>query len=131
MDRITIEQFGKDHWSLLMYIQTRVLDCNGILDVNHLRSKNTIFRQGWTPEYGTRLFGYWNKDSTVNRLLLLGNHDDFNCLEDLEGEGLVKNSGTRLNPVCTITEKGIKIICQLLLHKQAGNNYSDFVAKIE
>ncbi|MCR4334326.1 MAG: hypothetical protein NUV47_01175 [Patescibacteria group bacterium] len=127
MNKITIKQFGKDHWSLLLYIETRIHDYEGVLGIYQMRIKNPTIRPGWKPEYGTRLFGYWNKDKTTNSLLQLHNHDDYDCLDDLEAEGLIENIGTRLRPVCIVTEKGTKILSQLLLHKQAGKNYSDFI----
>lgn len=127
MNKITIEQFGKDHWSLLLYIETRIRDYEGVLDLCQIRIKNPIIRPGWKPEYGTRLFGYWNKDKTTNSLLRLHNHDDYDCLDDLEAEGLIKNIGTGLRPVCEITKKGTEISSQLLLHKQVGKNYSNFI----
>lgn len=127
MNKITIEQFGKDHWSLLLYIETRIHNYKGILDSYHMRIKNPAIRPGWKPEYGTRLFGYWNKDNTTNSHLLLPHHDDYDCLDDLEAEKLIKNIGTGLRPVCEITKKGAKILTQLLLHKQSGGQYSNFI----
>lgn len=127
MNKITIEQFGKDHWSLLLYIETRIYDYKGILDPYHMRIKNLAIRSGWKPEYGTRLFGYWNKDETVNPLLRLHNHDDYDCLDDLEIEGLVKNISTGLRPVCVITKKGARVLSQLLFHKQNGGHCSNFI----
>ena|SRR3990167_7037325 len=124
MNNITIEQFGKDHWSLLAYIQTRIMDYRGSLDPYHLRDKK---REGWTPGYGTRLFGYWNKDETTNKDLLILNHDDYDCLDDLEKAGLVKNINTGLFPICELTLNGIEILSLLSLHKQKGKNFFEFV----
>lgn len=126
MNKITIEQFGKDHWSLLLYIETRIHNCKGVLDLNHMRIKNQAIESKWKPEYGTRLFGYWNKDNTTNSHLLLPHHDDYDCLNDLETEKLIKNIGTGLKPVCKITKKGAKILSQLLLHKQSNGQCFNF-----
>ena len=123
MDKIIIEQFGKDHWSLLLYIETRIHNYEGVLDICHMRIKDP----SWKPEYGTRLFGYWNEDNTTNSLLQLHYHDDYDCLDDLEAENLIKNIGTGLRPVCTITKKGAKALSQLLLHKQSGKHCSNFI----
>ena len=127
MNKITIEQFDKDHWSLLLYIETRIHNYQGILDIYHMRIKNPTIRSGWKSEYGTRLFGYWSEDNTTNSLLRLPNHDDYDCLDDLEAEGLIKNIGTGIRPVCLITVKGAKILSQLLLHKQNSGQCSGFV----
>ena len=120
MKKVSVKQFGKDHWSLLLYIETRIYNYKGVLGVQHMRNKNS---PGWQPEYGTRLFGYWNKD---NSLLQLSNHDDYDCLDDLEMAGLIENIGTGLCPVCTITKKGAKMLSQLLLYKQNGGHCSNF-----
>ena len=125
-----IETFGKDHWSLFAYIATRVADYGGKLDLVHLRIKNPALQQNrlgpiaWKPEYGTRLKGYWNK-GTPEKFLIL-NHDDFDCLDDLEEAGLIKSFGTSINPAYKLTKFGVEVHSQLLLHKQAGKNFSDF-----
>ena len=46
MNKITIEQFGKDHWSLLLYIETRIYNYGGVLDLYHMRIKNPVIRLG-------------------------------------------------------------------------------------
>ena len=84
-------------------------------------------RKEWTPGYGTRLFGYWNKDETTNKDLLILNHDDYDCLDDLEKAGLVKNINTGLFPICELTLNGIEILSLLSLHKQKGKNFFEFV----
>jgi len=132
-----IETFGKDHWSLFAYIGTRVSDYKGKLDLAHLRIKNPALQQNmlgtmmWKPEYGTRLKGYWNQDGSKNTSLLLLDHDDFDCLDDLEEAGLIKSFGTGLNPAYQLTKLGAKIHSELLLHKQAGKNFSDFSADLQ
>ena len=58
MKNIKIKDWGKDHWSLLAYIECRCVDHKGILDKNHLRISNPAVSMSpidWKPEYGTRL----------------------------------------------------------------------------
>jgi len=132
-----IQQFGKDHWSLFGYIGTRVADYGGRLDLIHLRIKNPALQQNilgtmmWKPKYGTRLKGYWNKDGSINSSLLILDHDDYDCLDDLEEAKLIKSFGSGLNPVYKLTKFGAKVHSQLLLHKQAGNNFSDFELSLD
>ena len=38
---ITVDEFGKDHWSLFAYIETRCVDHKGVLDLAHMRTKNS------------------------------------------------------------------------------------------
>ena len=128
----SIKQFGKDHWSLLVYVEYRVLNNKGVLDMKHLRIKNPAITNGlipiaWKPEWGTRLYGYWNEDKSTNPELRLPDHDDYDCLDDLEGAGLVESFGTGINPAFLLTKKGAKVCSFLVLHKQEGKHYADFV----
>ena len=135
-----IQQFGKDHWSLLAYVEFRVINHQGILNKVHLRIKNPVLANAnpypipaheWKKDWGTRLKGYWNKDGTTNPKLQKGNHDDLDCLDDLEEAGLVKSWGTGLNPAYKLTKFGIKVLGELTLWKQEGKNYSDFVTELK
>ncbi len=133
MKKIKVNQFGKDHWSLLAYVEYRIMNHQGRLDLIQLRVKNPAIQQNitgtnlWKPEYGSRLHGYWNKDGSVNPKLKILDHDDFDCLDDLEDEGLIKSFGTGLNPAYKLTKKGAKIMSALTLHKQEGKNFAEFV----
>lgn len=118
-------RFGKDHWSLLAYIGTRCQDHKGVLNPKHLRIKHPALRTGhraWKPEYGTRLAGYWREDGTTNGDLLLPDHDDMDCFDDLEKAGYIKSFGTGLNPACILTKKGLSAIQRLIEHKQMGDS---------
>lgn len=131
---IKVKQFGKDHWSLLAHVEYRVQNHRGFLELKHLRIKNPSLpkpylssAESWKPEYGSRLYGYWNQDGTTNPELLLLDHDDYDCLDDLEKAGFVKSFGTGINPAFKLTKKGIKVCGLLTQHKQDGKNYSGFV----
>ena len=129
--QIEMSQFGKDHWSLFAYIETRTIDYKGSLDKSHLRIKNEIvansspypFNRYWKPEYGTRLKGYFDKK---DKKLQLPNHDDLDCFDDLENAGLIKNMGTGFNPAAELTKKGILIASKLREHKANGGYFSNF-----
>lgn len=141
MKAISPTQYGKDHWSLLAYVETRCVDYGGVLDVAHLRVKNPAIgmgsrhapysRPGWKPEYGTRLAGYWNKDGTTDPNKRLPDHDDLDCLEDLEAAGFIKNFGTGLNPAYEMTKLGNRVASLLREHKTEGKHYSSFKLQIQ
>jgi hypothetical protein len=138
---IDISQFGKDHWSLLAYCEYRAVNDKGRLDLKHLRCKNlnvattSLGQNFWKPEYGTRLKGYFSnpikykgkKVKVTNSRYLLKNHDDFDCLNDLDHAGLIENLGTMLNPFVKLTEKGQRVAALLSVHKQNGGHFTDFV----
>lgn len=128
---IKISQFGKDHWSLFAYIETRTVDYNGILDKNHLRIKNPVIAnssaypidRSWQSKYGTRLKGFFEKK---NSTLQLPNHDDLDCFDDLENADLIKNTGTGFNPAAQLTKKGILVASKLREHKAEGGMFANF-----
>jgi len=121
------EKFGKDHWSLLAYVETRCIDYKGVLALVHLRSMNrALSGMEWKPEWGTRLSGFWNDDGTTNPDLKLPEHDDFDCLDDLEEAGYIKSLGTGLNPAYKLTKEGVKVCSKLRQHKSAGKHFSQF-----
>lgn len=55
---IPMRRWGLDHWSLLLYVETRVTDCRGQLDWNHL----TLSRRNWPMLHAAR--NPWESDSS-------------------------------------------------------------------
>lgn len=136
----TIKEWGKDHWSLLAYIEYRGINHKGVLNKDHLRIKNPIVansgnyplpRPEWKPEYGTRLRGYFLPEGKKDETKVVPDHDDLDCIEDMEKEGLVENLGTGLNPACKLTKKGQRIVSALNVHKQEGSTFAQFSEAIE
>lgn len=136
MEIIKIKQFGKDHWSLLAYVEYRAINRAGVLSIEHLRTKNPALQQNrtatnlWKPEYGSKLYGYFNEDGRVNEKLRILDHDDHNCLDDLEESKLIKSFGSGLHPAYKLTKEGARVCGLLVLHKQEGKNYASFVLPV-
>jgi hypothetical protein len=140
---ISVSDFGKDHWSLLGYVESRIHSNNigpntGELDKIHLRINPngdynmiaTPFRGGlsertWDSSYGTRLKGYWNEDGSVNPKKQVKSHDDINCLDDLESAGIIEVLSL-VNLYVKLTPEGVKIASSLREWKNKGNNYAEF-----
>lgn len=127
MKTVESSQFGKDHWGLLAYFETRCVDYRGIIDPRHLRCNRKnhphMDRAGlgpnglaWKPEYGTIIKGGKKLES----------HDDWNCLDDLEAANLVEMIGTGINPAVKITELGMYWVGLLRKHKMSGGMYGNF-----
>ena len=117
-----LNQFGKDHWSTLAYVETCCVDNEGRLDIRRLRineTKRPIRSNGfgWDPKYATRI-----KDGSIPD----PSHDDWDCLEDLEGIGLLELIGTMINPVFRLTQKGLKVASKLRAHKANGEQFATF-----
>ena len=122
---LKLADFGKDHWSLLGYIEYRCINGNkgiGTLDIKTMSSKN---REGWQDSYGTRLSGFFLPNKQTNEERRLKNHDDMDCLEDLENLELIEIISL-VNLFIKLTDKGIKILAQLGAHKSKGGYFSNF-----
>ena len=124
---INTNDFGKDHWSTFAYAECCCVDNRGMLDNRRLRvneNKRPIRSNGhgWSPEYGTRLKGGLIPDPS---------HDDIDCLDDLESNGLIEQIGTLINPVVRITDKGAKMASLLRIHKSKGGQFSTFEGREE
>jgi hypothetical protein len=120
------KEFGKQHWSLLAYIETQVVDRS--FPIDHRRMSCNEKKRGIS---NGAPFGWDNKYSTENNKgeqLILG-HDDIDCFEELESEGYIKNQGTLLNMYPSITDKGWRACAELRKFKGNGGNYIDFVFK--
>lgn len=125
--------WGKDHWSLLAFIEHLCVEYKGCLDDKRRRNMrcNTkrhpahgCFPMGevpWQSSYGTRLKGFFE-----NKALQMPEHDDWDCADDFEAAGLLKNNGSGINPVWKLTTKGLEMSARLRAHKANGGNFSSF-----
>lgn len=117
LQTVPVEQWGKDHHSLLLYIETRVVDHGGEINDQNMRGH----MEGW-EKYPTILAG---GD-------LIYGHSDYDCLRDLISEGYVvadtpsgrfmlrwsdgdiKRLGYKVN---ALTEKGYDLAHRLRIEK--------------
>lgn len=129
MKTLTQEQFGKDHWSLLAYIETCCVDNKGRIDLTRVRcnpkthpglAEARMSSRTWEPTYGTILRGGTRLDK----------HDDHDCADDLEQAGLIRHIGTGINPVFQMTTEGQRVVSLLRQHKSAGKQFSEFVCPL-
>ena len=142
MKTVHPSKWGKDHWSLLGYVDCRCVDNGGIMNYDHLRINENINPpictdehrgrprgrgQRWRPEYGTRLRGFFQ--DKANPKLQLQHHDDICCLEDLEHFGLIK-LGTYISGFVQLTPLGSEVAGRLRAHKAKGGNFANFTDSI-
>lgn len=130
---IPIEQWGKDHWSTLAYIETCTVDNQvtagvGVLDKRKMRCNPKTHPYwahlpDWNPSNGTRLKGFISEEETPD--LLLPSHDDWDCVEDMEAEDLMMICSV-VNYWISLTDQGRDIASQLREHKSKGGNFSNF-----
>lgn len=133
-----MSDFGKDHWSLLAFVECRCVDNKGVPDNDRMRTNlrrhpaytgATADRFGvrtWKPEYGTRLRGFFLQGSVTDKTRQIKSHDDWDCADDLEAAGLVKIGGSGLHPIWKLTKAGIAMAARLRQHKAGGGQFYQF-----
>lgn len=136
---IHVSDFGRDHWSLLMYLETCVVDSNiekpknmGRVEKARMRTHpirhpqhlvaRSIEDRVWLVKNGTRLKG-WRPGEPGRRLPL---HDDWDALEDLEAAGLATQL-TGMGEVVSLSELGMKTAGELRKWKAACKPIDTFV----
>lgn len=138
---VPIEDWGKDHWSTFAYAETCVVDQQP-LDRDRLRCNvkkrphlvgPTVNRFGnarWEPSYGSKLKGYFLEGNKRDESRKLQDHDDWDCLEDMEEAGLIEFVSV-INAIVTFTDKGLAVAAHLRKHKAKGGYFSNFEFKPE
>jgi hypothetical protein len=132
---IPMEQFGKDHWSTLAYIETVMVECAGFqvgfdgrmrqgrrnfrvikeecpLPKRPNRCKMAIVME---PQWSTRL----------RNGSLIDGHDDWHCVQDLAEAGLLEGE-VEPGKTLQLTEQGKQVVGLLRDHKRNGGSYSTF-----
>lgn len=117
---VSTDRFGKDHWSLLAYVECCAVDNKGVLDNRRMRCDIDrhpgLAHSGSGKKYPTILVGGAE----------LPNHDDWDCLDDLGDARFVGVGGTGIAPVVRFTDLGYKVAAALRQHMAQGNHSRDF-----
>jgi hypothetical protein len=135
---IPMKEWGKDHWSNLAYIETRIVDHKGYLDSRQLNADGIA--------YPTRL----RRTATGEARQEVG-HSDYDCIKDFMATGLlapaegtspggrvpfheIEDRTKTLGPIAhwqttryVFTPKGLKVAGALRTHKAAGGNFASFI----
>ncbi len=140
-DRISLAEFGRDHWSTLAYLENIMVEygeCQVDLDPRmrtnrkhyrllaerkHLaRHVGTKWRlaQAMRPEHGSRISG--------GRVVT--NHDDWDCVEDLIAAGLLMAKSPHNRPTLYLTPLGDRVAAALREHKRRGGTWSAFTCAL-
>lgn len=128
---ISIELWGRDHWSMLAYFETVQVE-RGFFRVEfnaRMRQKRHHLRvmpgrRGdydgipMRPEHGSRL----------NNGTYIENHDDWDCVQDFANAGLLKQSPEKVdvNERLTLSDRGHEFCAALRRHKASGGSFSSF-----
>lgn len=92
---VNVDEFGKDHYSLLMYVEGRTVDHHGVLEHDHLRCSSK--RHPLLLNAGSLAYRLGGMNDAANYPTILRrvdgekrvreNHDDYDCLDDLVRAG--------------------------------------------
>lgn len=118
---VSIEQFGKDHWSTLAYIETCCVDRKGIVSLERMRCDpdrhpGLAHAHSGGKKYPTILKGG----------VELLDHDDWDCVDDLIAAGYLEWEGTGMHPVFKMTPDGRGMIARIRKHKEDGGSFGNF-----
>jgi hypothetical protein len=119
-DPVPVAVWGKDHWSMLAYIECRCVDHRGVpararMRTDARRHPGLVVRV-FTKQYPTRLAGG----------VELADHDDWDCADDIEAAGFIEIKGTGIHPVWKMTAEGNRVAGLLRAHKTNGGNFAEF-----
>lgn len=125
-EHIEIGKWGRDHWSTLLYLETRCVDYRGQIAIEKMRTDGTIH-----PQYLHRGRDAHGKYPTILRDgSKVDDHDDWSCVEDMEREGLLKQIGWSRNPRVRLTEKGWECVSQIRQWRASERTLDSFEPKI-
>ncbi len=119
---IPIDEFGRDHYSLLLYVESVCVDCKGVPDLRRVRCNEKTRpymvdgHRKWDELNATRLRGDKRQPK----------HDDWDCFNDMAGVGWMSNIGTGLAPKWHLTEVGWCMAHLVRRWKATGNQVKDF-----
>lgn len=126
--RVPMKDWGKDHWSTFAYIETRIVDRDGTVELNRLQAnanRHPLY-VGTTP-FGTILDGSEYGIRLAGGVELPGpDYDEWDCIDDMKAEGLLRDVGFTMTPQFEMTERGVGIASQLRAFKGRGGQFRDF-----
>ena len=151
MRTVPIQEWGRDHWSLLAYIETLCVESinGGVGEIDKRRIRcnpkrhplHAVMLYGdprtWKPDYGTRLSGFWKtgeehrgglgegNGKTTDPKRQIKSHDDWDCQNDMEAAGLVTVI-SEANGFVALTDKGREMAARLRAHKSKGGFFATF-----
>lgn len=131
-DYISMDRWGHDHWSVLGYIETCIVDNYGIIKNQRMRCNTRLHR-----EFAHSVDGAMHP--TRLREGVVENHDDWSCLEDMVAAGLVVAEFRQQNNYffgssearVRFTPLGQQIALQLRAHKQDGGDWANFTPSLD
>lgn len=134
--QVPLDNWGKDHWSTLGYLVSRVTGCEGLIDNRRMRCNSRVHREFAHMMSSGSGYPTITKHGEVER------HDDWSCLEDMVSLGLLKawfriKDAEAVFGGCEakveLTDLGWKVARLLTEHKAKGegHTFSNFTLPLD
>lgn len=139
---VPLEQWGKDHWSTLAYVEVRIVEHDGWIDQRHMRGRDERYPTRARHMAPSAAQALRTAGQPVELTRLIAGHGDWDCVADFYAEALVDVAGdvpdktlggrvlARLNAErrarLTFTSRGAVIAGALRAHKIAGGTFASF-----
>jgi hypothetical protein len=113
--------FGTIHWVMLLRVESWAVMNNGEIQKERM---STNYNKRPPAPSGKQ----WDKmNSThLNNGYLVEDHDDWDCLDDLIGNGFVQTEMWKNKKLVKLTEKGFQTFVKLRKFRQKGKKIRDF-----
>lgn len=122
---VPMDRWGKDHWTTLLYLETRAVNYRGKIAPEKMRTSRRnrhlagiVHGQAnvmGVDQYPTRLVPTQAERAKYNSVDLIGGHDDWECMYDMADAGLLTfecatDRGQRpLQVTVQMTDKGREV----------------------
>lgn len=136
-DYVSVDRWGKDHWSLLAYLESVAVDYGGKVDNLKMRVDPRVHLK--FAHHASRYGG--DSPSYLKGGERLEKHDDFSCMEDLvaaefihaftkdKSESEIDNAvvhGGLMSCRIELTDMGRVVSAALRKHKSDGGQFAEF-----
>lgn len=126
-DFVLLENWGRDHWSTLLYLDHVVQNVDGVPDRRKMRCDPDL-HPGLAHAHSTLFPKRYPTKLKAGKVL--HGHDDWDCVEDLEAAGLLEWQGTGINPVIVMTTVGHKVVAEAREHRVEHKSCDNFTPSI-
>jgi hypothetical protein len=131
-DEIPMEFFGKDHWSTLAYIETKIVDFGFRIQSDprmrtNLRRNHRIATHGGRTGIRHHITDGGGYPTRLSNGTDVAGHDDWECMVDLIRVGVLKTRGEPgLGKLVKLTPFGSRVVSALRTHKANGGTFATF-----
>lgn len=124
-DPVPPELWGRDHFTVLMYIETCIVNSGGIPDRNRVRtdpSRHPMLEGSHFTELAVERKKY---PTHLRNNVMLDDHDDWDCCRDMEAAGLLVWAGNGSEPRFSLSDRGWLVAGELRRHRAEGKRLAD------